>query len=181
MAQRFDIEAIDAAAPIFAATIPVVYVAATNPTVTATATSVTIAISAAQVSVSAAIIADENEHTMEKRATVSVSCLPQPSGIDHKSSEDTAQAFLRDPYYANIAKSASTPQGYTTTFMNLNASNNAYGYLGYSLLQQYDVEACAAKCDEISVCQALNICRQSFQSAIRYNFLHSQISNVTLV
>ncbi|KAH0334374.1 hypothetical protein KCU81_g9484, partial [Aureobasidium melanogenum] len=157
LAQRFDIEAIDAAAPIFAATIPVVYVAATNPTVTATATSVTIAISAAQVSVSAAIIADENEHTMEKRATVSVSCLPQPSGIDHKSSEDTAQAFLRDPYYANIAKSASTPQGYTTTFMNLNASNNAYGYLGYSLLQQYDVEACAAKCDEISVCQAENI------------------------
>jgi hypothetical protein len=160
LAQRPDMEAISAAAPISSATIPVVYVTAANSTTTATAASVIVAISAAQASISAAIIADASEHILEKRATSSSSCLPQPSGIDHKSSEDTAQGFLSDSYYASIANSATGPKGYTNTFSNLNAASNAYGYLGYSILHQYDVEACAAKCNKVNVCQAFNICKQ---------------------
>jgi hypothetical protein len=160
LAQRPDMDAIGAAAPISSATIPVVYVTAANATTTATAASVIVAISAAQASISAAMIADASEHTVEKRATSSSSCLPQPSGIDHNSSEDTAQGFLSDSYYKNVAGSASRPTGYTNTFSNLNAASNAYGYLGYSILHQYDVEACAAKCNRVSVCQAFNICKQ---------------------
>ena len=175
-AQRPDIDAINAAAPISSATIPVIYVTAKDATTTATAVSEVISVSAAQASISAAILADE--HALEKRTTPSVSCLPQPSGNGHNSSPDTAKGFLSDPYYAMVASSATAPKGYTNTFTNLNASSNAYGYLGYSVMEEYDVQACAARCDKVNVCQAFNICEQVLET-MRFSFLLLQILNVT--
>ncbi|KAL1593594.1 hypothetical protein SLS59_009108 [Nothophoma quercina] len=57
-------------------------------------------------------------------------CYPQPSGIAHKSTPDTADAFLADIYYSDTASSAKNPLGFTSAFLNTKASANAPGYLG---------------------------------------------------
>ena len=42
-------------------------------------------------------------------------------------------------------------------FTNLNVSNNAYGYMGYTSLSTYDTEKCAAKCNAINGCMSFNL------------------------
>jgi hypothetical protein len=84
-------------------------------------------------------------------------CVAQPTGISHTSSPDFDQNFLADQYYSNIASAASPPTGYTEAFKNLQASNNAMGYLGFSLMSSYDTSVCAARCDKVNGCQAVNI------------------------
>jgi hypothetical protein len=84
-------------------------------------------------------------------------CVAQPTGIPHISSTDSDQAFLDDKYYSDIALAASSPTGYTEAFKNLQASNNALGYLGFSLMSSYDTSICAARCDKVNGCQAVNI------------------------
>lgn len=84
-------------------------------------------------------------------------CVAQPTGISHTPSPDSDQAFLADGYYSDAAMAASPPTGYTEAFKNLQASNNALGYLGFSLLSSYDTSACASRCDEVNGCQAVNI------------------------
>jgi hypothetical protein len=83
-------------------------------------------------------------------------CVAQPTGISH-TSPVTDQGFLNDQYYPNIALAASPPAGYNEAFKNLSASNNALGYLGYSLMSSYDPSICAARCDKINGCLAINI------------------------
>jgi len=82
---------------------------------------------------------------------------PQPTGAGLVSSPDTASAFLVNPYYASVASAAPTPSGYVNKFTALNGENNAYAYLGYALLQSYDTQACASKCDKITGCSAINV------------------------
>ena len=84
-------------------------------------------------------------------------CYPQPSGIAHKSTPDTADAFLADIYYSDTASSAKTPLGFTSAFSNTKASANAPGYLGFTLMDTYDVQTCADKCNAISGCTSFNI------------------------
>ncbi|CAD0097303.1 unnamed protein product [Aureobasidium mustum] len=85
-------------------------------------------------------------------------CVAQPTGIAYKSSPDTPDAFLADPYYSSVANSAAAaPTGYSTSFTNLTASNNALGYLGYSLMNTYDPSVCASRCDKIDGCQSINV------------------------
>lgn len=84
-------------------------------------------------------------------------CPPQPSGIAYKSTPDTPQAFAADPYYGQQALAASVPSGYTQTFSNLNASNSANKYMGYTLLNSYDVSGCAAKCNAITGCNSFGV------------------------
>ncbi|KAJ9644470.1 hypothetical protein H2199_003433 [Coniosporium tulheliwenetii] len=52
---------------------------------------------------------------------------------------------------------APVPSGYTNTFTNLKASNNAYGYMGFTTLKTYDSNACASKCNAIMGCAAFNL------------------------
>lgn len=94
--------------------------------------------------------------SVEKRAAAAT-CVNQPSGISYKTSPDDAGSFAADPYYANMAKAAGTPPGFTKVFGNLGASVNAPGYAGYTLLQTYDVQTCANKCNAIKGCSAFNI------------------------
>ncbi|XPS71816.1 hypothetical protein M3J09_003993 [Ascochyta lentis] len=84
-------------------------------------------------------------------------CYPQPSGVAHKSSPDTADAFLGDSYYSQQASSAKAPLGFNSVFSNTKASPNAPGYLGFTLLDTYDVQTCADKCNAISGCTSFNI------------------------
>jgi hypothetical protein len=45
--------------------------------------------------------------------------------------------------------------GYNNTMTNQGASNSAYGYLGFSNLVDYDTNACAAKCNAVSLTSIL--------------------------
>ncbi|KAF2224071.1 hypothetical protein BDZ85DRAFT_166437, partial [Elsinoe ampelina] len=85
------------------------------------------------------------------------SCEPQPLGAGPVTTPDDVRTFAKNPFFASAALSASTPDGYNVSFTNWNASNQAYGYLGYHLLDVYDTSVCAAKCNEIDDCLAFNI------------------------
>ncbi|KAI4729969.1 hypothetical protein E4T49_02327 [Aureobasidium sp. EXF-10728] len=86
-------------------------------------------------------------------------CATQPTDASAAPtySPDAASAFASATTFGIVASSAPTPSGYDQTFANLAASNNAYGYLGFTTLQSYDTQACAAKCDKINGCMAVNI------------------------
>jgi len=81
----------------------------------------------------------------------------QPTGAGPVPSPDTASAFLADAAISSIAVNAPTPSGYVSAFTNLQAENSAYGYMGYTLLSSYDTAACAAQCNTITGCQAINV------------------------
>lgn len=87
----------------------------------------------------------------------SSTCVPQPAGIAHTSSPDTDTGFLSDSYYSDAANNAGTPLGYKAVFTNTQASPNAPGYAGYTLLDSYDVQTCADKCNAIAGCTSFNI------------------------
>lgn len=155
--QTLDFEAIANALPPPTASIPFIYATDTGPV--ATATTISFDAPASYLAVASAILADPGDPNLDKRNLATTSCLAQPSGILHRTQPDTENAFAADQYYANKALAASVPSGYTTTFVNLNASSNAYGYLGYTSLSEYDVQFCSSKCDAIDTCQAFNICK----------------------
>lgn len=84
-------------------------------------------------------------------------CYPQPTGISHRTSPDDAASFRKDTYYANAAQSAQTPIGFNAVFTNTGASPNADQYLGYTLMDTYDVQTCANKCNAITGCKSFNV------------------------
>jgi len=71
---------------------------------------------------------------------------------------DTAPAFQSHAGMAASASAAAVPTGYVQTYANLQASNNANGYLGYTTMRTYDAQACASMCDVMNGCAAVNIC-----------------------
>lgn len=84
-------------------------------------------------------------------------CHALPLGEGPSVTPDTAEAFASWPAFAAAANGAPTPAGYINTFKNLNASNNAFGYMGYQAMATYDTNACAALCDARDGCHAINI------------------------
>ncbi|KAI5273172.1 hypothetical protein E4T47_03678 [Aureobasidium subglaciale] len=84
-------------------------------------------------------------------------CVAQPTGISHTSDPDTDVSFLNDLYYSQIASVASPPTGYSEAFKDKQGSNNALGYLGFSLMSTYDTSVCASRCNKVNGCQAINI------------------------
>jgi hypothetical protein len=88
-------------------------------------------------------------------------CVPQPLGKAPIPAPDTPSAFAALPYFASVASAAPTPSGWTKTFTNLNASNNALGYLGFQNQDNYDPNLCAASCDKIKGCMAVNLCKHT--------------------
>ncbi|PNS20160.1 hypothetical protein CAC42_5610 [Sphaceloma murrayae] len=155
-AQGIDIDAVLAASPVPTADIPIVFVTAKGAA-TATVSISSYIESVAASSVAAAISADPTNANLDKRAVSTTSCLPQPSGYGYVSSPDTPAQFLADPVFSAAAAAAPVPAGYTKIFENLNASSQAYGYLGYSTLKSYDTATCAAKCTKIKGCMAFNL------------------------
>lgn len=85
------------------------------------------------------------------------SCTALPTGYGPVATPDTVAGFQAIPDFATNALQAATPSGYTQVFSNLNASNNAYGYLGFTTFKTYDVASCAAKCNSIKGCLSFNI------------------------
>ncbi|KAL1310534.1 hypothetical protein AAFC00_000817 [Neodothiora populina] len=138
--QEIDWDLVDSLDPVPTATIPVVDAAAQVTTIAYEA-------SAAASTVAAAIIAsglagaDDASSSLSKRDIAA----------------DTPEAFLANTDFSDAATNAQTPNGYVSTFNNLQASNNAYGYLGYSILQSYDTIECSKRCDAIDGCASFNI------------------------
>ncbi|KAI4851190.1 hypothetical protein E4T45_05188 [Aureobasidium sp. EXF-8846] len=112
------------------------------------------------VSVDLSAIATQSVLTViEKRAA----CAAQPTGVSGayaapaEPTDDTVSAFASNAAFAAAASSAPIPAGYSNTFTNLNASNNAYGYMGYTTLSSYDTLKCASKCNAINGCMSFNL------------------------
>ncbi|KAG9553605.1 hypothetical protein KCU71_g10255, partial [Aureobasidium melanogenum] len=166
-AQDLDMDAIAQLTPVPDVTIPVVY--ATASTTTATATTVSYTSEASAAAVSSALAADPSDSfpldsALAKRATsTATGCQAQPTGVSlgPQGSDDSPSAFLAYPAFSATAvaaaASSAVPSGYVNTFSNLQASNNAYGYMGYTLLTDYSAQKCADKCTKINGCQAFNI------------------------
>lgn len=130
--QEIDWAAVDALAPIPTVTIPVVDVGAQASTVTYEP-------SAAATSVAAEVMASgvDSDASSGLKARGATACNPQPTGAGPVPTDDTPEAFLAYPEFSTKATTAPTPNGYYNTFEDLKASNNAYGYMGYTLLDSY--------------------------------------------
>ncbi|KAM0133594.1 hypothetical protein ACHAO1_006114 [Botrytis cinerea] len=86
-------------------------------------------------------------------------CSTQPATIytGTNPAADDPDSFLAYQPFADAANSAATPPGFTRSFVNLNASNNALKYMGFTQLPTYDTKNCASKCSDIAGCNAFNI------------------------
>lgn len=69
----------------------------------------------------------ETGSAVEKRDLSKRACEAQAIGAGPVPSPDTASAFLAHSAFAAAATAAPVPSGYTNTFTNWKASNNAYG------------------------------------------------------
>ncbi|GAM90385.1 hypothetical protein ANO11243_084280 [Dothideomycetidae sp. 11243] len=111
-------------------------------------------VSAAQAQITSDVASDPAV-TLVKRTA----CAPQPTGAKNAPvvATDTPTAFSNNTAFASIALAAPVPSGYVQRFQNLNASNNAYGYMGYTTLDSYDTALCAKKCTALKGCSSINI------------------------
>lgn len=100
-----------------------------SPSIATNAPAQTVVYNAAGASQSAA--AEQSAHPDSKRATPvkRAACDPQWAGKGPVPSPDTDQAFLSYSAFSDAANAAPTPAGYTNTFKNLKAMNNALGYV----------------------------------------------------
>lgn len=180
-AQDLDYDLLDQLAPLSTASVPVVYLTTAAPA--ATAITVSYSQSAIIAAISSAISIDPSDAApllsnvnrrdaltgmatrIVKRSSMQSStsslvptiCQVQPTGAGPVPSPDTASAFLHDEALASSASAAPTPSGYINVFTNLQKSNSAYGYLGFTTLQSYDTQGCANKCTAMKGCQSFNI------------------------
>ncbi|KAI4720498.1 hypothetical protein E4T48_03235 [Aureobasidium sp. EXF-10727] len=166
-----DVDAISVAVPTSVFVLPVVYVTAEGaPTLTATTLASTAtpssdpsatAVFDSSADVTSAIsVASEIAKATSTPAAVKRdgSCVQQPLiNIGHVSVPDTAAAFASDPWYSVQALTAGLPAGYVQTFSNLTASNSADQYVGFTLMNSYDVAGCGQKCTAMDGCNSFNI------------------------
>ncbi|KAF1999922.1 hypothetical protein P154DRAFT_211563 [Amniculicola lignicola CBS 123094] len=84
-------------------------------------------------------------------------CAVQPKGDGPVPTPDTAEAFVAYKPFSEAAYAATIPKGYVQTFKDLHAASTAQGYLGYTTLESYDTNACAAACTNTYGCSSFNI------------------------
>lgn len=147
--QDIDWDAVDSLEPVPEPSIPVV---------NAVAAQTTVAFSAAPAasSVAAAVSANPTDTSlkMAKRAVNNEGCAVQPA------EDDTAEAFLDNEEYDDAANSATVPSGYYQAYADKQGSSEGvYGYMGYSVLDTYDVTQCSERCNAIQGCMSFNICK----------------------
>ncbi|KAI4862305.1 hypothetical protein F4820DRAFT_460318 [Hypoxylon rubiginosum] len=98
---------------------------------------------------------EPTSHKVEARQTA---CQPNPTGAGPTVSPDTDSAFSANAAFSTIAIAAPTPDGYNQTFVNLHARSEAFGYLGFVIVDSYDTAGCADQCDTVfEGCQSFNI------------------------
>ncbi|KAI4746529.1 hypothetical protein E4T50_03130 [Aureobasidium sp. EXF-12298] len=121
---------------------------------------------------------------VSKRAATTT-CAPQPSGATsaptYAAGSDNAANFLANTYYASVASAAPTPSGYTQAFVAQQASNNAFGYMGYDTFDTYDVATCAQRCTAKNGCVSINMYFERDPSVNPDDSSCSNPSSVTMI
>jgi len=84
-------------------------------------------------------------------------CTQLPLGKGPVPSPDNSHEFLTSKELASQANNAPTPENYTESFKNLQASSSTDKYLGYITLDSYDTSRCASECNSRSDCQSINV------------------------
>jgi hypothetical protein len=97
-----------------------------------------------------------NEALIDERSVTP--CAVLPNGSAPIPSPDTADAFTRLGFYSSTANHAKTSKGYTKAFSSMSASVSLSPsvYLGFTLLETYDLNRCASICDSTKRCIAFN-------------------------
>jgi hypothetical protein len=153
--QNFDIDMVNAAPdPTYTQDVGVTAQVVTYDS-TAVAAQVTSAVSSVSVEVSDVL---SGTAVVKREMAKRTACAVQPTGAPSYTAAPTdPSAWASYSVFSSAAASATAPAGYTNQFTNLAASNNAYGYLGFSTLQSYDVDACSKKCDAVNGCLSFNL------------------------
>ncbi|KAI1102443.1 hypothetical protein F4804DRAFT_343232 [Jackrogersella minutella] len=85
-------------------------------------------------------------------------CQPLPTGAGPIPTPDTDSSFVGYDNFSTAATQATTPSNYTSTFVNLHARSDSYGYLGFDTVATYDTQDCATQCSSVwRGCQGFNI------------------------
>lgn len=84
-------------------------------------------------------------------------CKPQPAASGPTPDTDNPLAFHNFQTLRDTAIQAPTPANWTCAFIDKSASSKASHYLSYSVLESYNTTHCAAQCDQIFGCKAINI------------------------
>ncbi|KAG9868242.1 hypothetical protein KCU77_g370, partial [Aureobasidium melanogenum] len=130
-------------------------------TVTYNSASVIAAATSAVSSVSIEISDVLSQTAVVSKRAAATTCAPQPSGATsaptYAAGSDNAANFLANTYYASVASAAPTPSGYSQAFVAQQASNNAFGYMGFDTFDTYDVATCAQRCTAKNGCVSINM------------------------
>ncbi|KAL8699623.1 MAG: hypothetical protein Q9201_005899 [Fulgogasparrea decipioides] len=133
----------------------------TGPPVDAVSEPITYDEAAAKASAAAEVTDDLSSPQKRDLAPRGVNepCSPQPDGYGPKPTTDSPAAFLAYQPFADTANAAGAnpPQGYQTSFQNLQASVNANSYMGLTTLKTYDTIKCQQLCDAANLCTGFNI------------------------
>ena len=142
--QGIDWDAVEGLDPVPAPTIPIVNADAQQTTVVFSAT-------LAASSVASAVYADPTDTSL-KRSIDNSGCAVAPSA------DDTPENFASQKSFSDAATSAITPAGYYQSYADQSGSSEGvYGYMGYTVLDTYDVASCASSCNAIVGCSSFNI------------------------
>lgn len=95
--------------------------------------------------------------TIPTKTNLVADCQPRPLGHGPVPIPDTAEAFYNSKALSDSAFFAATPSNWTRSFVNQRASVRSTHYLGYAELDKYDPQYCAARCNNITKCEAINI------------------------
>lgn len=113
------------------------------------------------VSVEVSDVLSQTAVASKAKRAAATTCAPQPAGATsvptYAADADNAANFLANTYYASVASNAPVPTGYTQSFVAQQASNNAFGYLGFDTFDDYNVEKCAQRCTAKYGCVSFNI------------------------
>lgn len=121
-----------------------------SPSIATNVPAQTVVFNAAAVESSAAAQQTSDPSKVKRNA-----CDPQQAGAGPVPSPDTDSNFVSYSAFASAASAAPIPAGYVNTFKNFNAMNNALGYMGFTLMDTYDVALCSRKCDAINGCECI--------------------------
>ncbi|KAH0168770.1 hypothetical protein KCU67_g3338, partial [Aureobasidium melanogenum] len=154
-------------------------------TVTYNSASVIAAATSAVSSVSVEISDVLSQTAVVSKRAAATTCAPQPSGATsaptYAAGSDNAADFLANTYYASVASAAPTPSGYTQAFVAQEASNNAFGYMGYDTFDTYDVATCAQRCTAKNGCVSINMYFERDPSVNPDDSSCSNPSSVTMI
>lgn len=78
-------------------------------------------------------------------------------GYGPRPTPDTVTNFANYKPFHSLALNAPTPDEYAQSFEDLNAAVNANTYLGYKVLESYNVYECAEFCNNNAHCTGFNI------------------------